>query len=79
REWAIPTGTAVGMTAMIIRQDPTIFSEPFVFQPERWLSLDAAQLRMYVLPFSKGMRPCLGMHLVQAEIYLALAAIFRRF
>ncbi|KAF2678009.1 cytochrome P450 CYP551C1, partial [Lentithecium fluviatile CBS 122367] len=37
REWTIPAGTPVGMSAYMQHTDPTIFPSPFAFRPERWL------------------------------------------
>ena len=59
--------------------------------PERWLGDDGAgeggsseggptrRPDRHWAPFSKGTRACLGMNLAVAEIYLALASVFRRF
>ncbi|KAF2269775.1 putative P450 monooxygenase [Lojkania enalia] len=79
KNWIIPPGTPVSMTHMLTHQNPSIFADPFAFRPERWLGPDAASLRKYLTPFSKGTRSCLGLHLAQAEILLALAALFRKF
>jgi cytochrome P450 len=83
-EYSIPPRTPVGMTQMLIHQNSFLFSDPFTFKPERWLDIPNVHpnmhpLRKYLLSFSRGTRSCLGMHLAQAEIYMALAAVFRRF
>ncbi|KAE8415948.1 putative benzoate 4-monooxygenase cytochrome P450 [Aspergillus pseudocaelatus] len=64
----IPANTTVGMTAMLTHLNETIFPEPRVFRPERWLGPDIG-----------GTRSCLGMNLARAELVLILAAVFRQF
>ena len=80
-EWMIPPGTPVGMTSIFIHENPTIFPEPKEFRPERWLKGHNSKelLDKYLVNFSNGTRACLGMNLAYAEIYLTLAAVFRRF
>ncbi|KAF2728808.1 putative P450 monooxygenase [Polyplosphaeria fusca] len=83
-EYAIPPGTPVSMTQMFIHLDPSIFLDPHTFAPERWLSspcdlgMDEHLQRMkhFLIPFSKGTRMCVGMHLAYAEIYLILYSLF---
>ncbi|KIX97334.1 uncharacterized protein Z520_06786 [Fonsecaea multimorphosa CBS 102226] len=78
--YVIPAGTPVSMTAMFIHENEKYFPEPKVFKPERWLNPGSRdRLEKYLVNFSKGTRGCLGRHLAEAEIYLTLAAIFRRF
>ena len=61
KEWKIPRGTPVGMTSVLIHNNPAIFPKPKKFNPERWLQPSAPQLRKYLVSFSKGSRSCLGM------------------
>lgn len=82
QNWIIPPGAAVGMTPYMIHMNPDIFPAPQEFRPERWLQGGAestGSLKRYFLPFGKGSRICLGMNLAYAELYLTLAAVFRRF
>ena len=41
--------------------------------------MEDPNLQKYMVAFSKGSRQCLGMNLAYAEMYIALAAIFRHF
>jgi cytochrome P450 len=61
------------MTAM----DESIFPDPLGFHPERWLT-DEGRLDKYLTIFGGGTRSCLGKALAHAELYLALAKLFRR-
>ena len=80
-DWSIPPGTPVGMTAVLIHNDPDIFPDPYTFKPERWLPIETEgqRLQKYLVPFSKGSRICVGMNLAHAEILLTMATIFRKF
>ena len=79
REWVIPPGTPVGMTSIFMHDNPEKFPDPYAFQPERWMSKDGDRAEKYLVNFSRGTRQCLGMNLAYAEIYMTLAAVFRRF
>ncbi len=75
--WAIPPGTPVGMTSVLIHLNPSIFPVPKEFRPERWL--ENPRLERYLVSFSKGSRQCLGMNLAYAELFLCLANVVGRF
>ncbi|KAF2160316.1 hypothetical protein M409DRAFT_70493 [Zasmidium cellare ATCC 36951] len=78
-DWTIPAGLPVGMSALHIHLNEEIFPSPNEFQPERFLGEEGQKRKKYVVPFSKGTRRCLGENLATAELYLTLAAVFRRF
>ena len=78
-EWAIPAGTPVGMTSVFFHEDPVLFPSPLTFDPERWLQPNSQELTKYIFAFGKGTRQCVGMNLAYAEMYLTLAAVFRKF
>lgn len=77
KDWVIPAGTPVSMTALLQHNDPSKFPNPEKFDPDRWLNNKT--LEKYLVPFSKGTRQCLGLNLATAEIFLTLATVFRRF
>lgn len=60
RDWIIPSGTPVSETIYFVLMDPTIFVEPDVFRPERWIE-DGQRLSKYQVSFNKGSRQCIGM------------------
>lgn len=60
KEWTIPARTPVSETIYFVLTDPTIFPEPKVFRPERWLE-DGEGLRKYQVSFNLGSRQCIGM------------------
>ena len=77
KEYLIPPQTPIGMTSFHIHHDESIFPHAESFIPERWI--ENPGLSRFLVSFSKGSRSCLGINLAYAEIYLCLAAIFRRF
>ncbi|KAL8814597.1 MAG: hypothetical protein Q9223_006192 [Gallowayella weberi] len=77
KDWVIPKGTPVSMTARLTQRHPDYFPDPDAFKPERWLG--NPRLDKYLLSFSKGTRQCLGINLAYQEMYLVLASLFRKY
>ncbi|CAI7646069.1 unnamed protein product [Penicillium glandicola] len=77
KQWVIPAGTPVGMAAYSLHTDPKVYPEPFKFIPERWLDDYDTDMNRNWVPFSRGSRNCLGMNLAYAEMYWAMAVMFR--
>ncbi|KAK1473175.1 hypothetical protein CCUS01_17239 [Colletotrichum cuscutae] len=73
----LPPGTVIGMSTYKTQTDPRIYYDPSGFHPERWVE-DDERLEKYLTVFCGGTRVCLGMALAQAELYLMLAKLFRR-
>lgn len=59
-DWRIPAGTPMGMTAILIHMDESLYPNPKSFRPERWMGKEAKQQSGFV-PFGRGTRSCLGM------------------
>ncbi|KAK3934316.1 cytochrome p450 [Diplogelasinospora grovesii] len=77
KQYTIPPGVPVGMSAYLMHSDPSVFPLPDQFMPERWIGeIDPAMNRNYV-PFCRGSRNCLGMNLAMAEMSLILAVLYR--
>ena len=68
----------MGIASVLMHNNLENFPNPKEFQPERWLEA-GDRLEKYLVNFSKGTRQCLGSNPARTEIYLTLAAIFRRF
>ncbi|KAI1819103.1 cytochrome P450 [Xylaria intraflava] len=77
KDWVIPAGTPVSMSPRTILLDPEVYPEPKEFLPERWLQKDLDLLNRNYVPFSRGTFNCIGMNLGNAELYVALAMMFR--
>jgi cytochrome P450 len=51
----------VSMSSWMMHRNSSIFPNPDVFEPERWLDPNAAKrLEKYLVAFSKGSRQCVG-------------------
>ena len=56
-----------------------MFKEPHTFNPNRWIGIDRlSDLQKAFIPFSLGLRNCIGQNLVKAELFIVARNIFRR-
>lgn len=76
-KYVLPPNTTFGMSSGLQLRDPRIYPQPEVFDPQRWLGPDQPSDKIFV-PYGRGPRMCLGMHMARAELYIGLATIFRR-
>ncbi|KAJ4983198.1 cytochrome P450 [Stagonosporopsis vannaccii] len=88
KDYVIPAYTPVGMSAPFTHHDESIFPDSHNFIPERWLDStgavsgktpDGRPLERFLMTFGRGGRQCVGMNLARAEMYIAIAALVRRF
>ena len=51
------------MTLMDVLHDPSIYPNPQVFDPDRWMGdpSEVERLDRYMVAFGKGSRMCIGM------------------
>lgn len=76
----IPAGADVTMPLLSLHR--TGISDPDAFLPERWEDeggSDAARLAQAYLPFSAGLRNCVGQNLAIQELRLVLATLVQRY
>ncbi|TGJ85535.1 hypothetical protein E0Z10_g3217 [Xylaria hypoxylon] len=79
-EWRIPAGHPVGMTPLLTHTDDDLHHNAKSFFPERWMDAETKKrCEQGFVPFSKGSRICLGMHLAWAELYIVVATLVQRF
>ncbi|KAI3064685.1 CAZyme family GT109 [Aspergillus niger] len=71
--------TPVCTTTLSAHTADTVFPDPFVFDPERWLGDAGKERRRFQMAFNKGGRRCLGIELARAELYHVVAALVREF
>ncbi|KAL0066651.1 hypothetical protein AAF712_006254 [Marasmius tenuissimus] len=74
----LPYLTVVSSAAYFSHMNPTIFSDPHKFVPERWIGSDSRDLEKHLVAFSKGPRMCLGVNLAWCELYLIMGNVFRK-
>lgn len=79
KSFRIPAGTPMSTTTLSAHTAPSVFPNPFVFNPERWLGEEGRKLQKYQMSFGKGSRKCLGIELARAEMYLVTAALVQGF
>ncbi|KAI1880828.1 hypothetical protein JX265_001068 [Neoarthrinium moseri] len=77
RTFTFPPGTSMSTSTLLVHANEEIFPDPFAFDPGRWLGPAGAARKNYQMGFSKGPRMCIGMHLVNAEMVIAIAAMAR--
>jgi cytochrome P450 len=75
----IPCGGEVFYSLTVVHRDPALFTDPLVFDPDRWLveATDRRQRDAY-MPFGSGTRKCIGDNFALVEMVVAVAAIAGR-
>lgn len=75
--YQLPIGTEVVFSAFHTHRDPKIYKNPYQFIPERWETINPTAYEY--IPFSTGIRSCIGMPLALMEIPLIVVMVFQRF
>ncbi|MCE5288126.1 MAG: cytochrome P450 [Nocardiaceae bacterium] len=74
----IPAGTNVFVGVHALHHDPALWTNPDVFDPDRFMPGNGAgRDRWQFLPFGGGPRTCIGDHFAMLEATLALATLVR--
>lgn len=78
--YTIPKGCLVIANFVKVHADPSVWTDPMEFRPERFLDADGNVVtKPELVPFSIGRRACLGEALAKMELFLFSAALFQRF
>lgn len=72
-DYAVPAGTAVSMSILLVHHREDLYPDPFAFRPERWV--DRKPKTYEWIPFGGGIRRCLGAALAMAEMRVVLKAM----
>ncbi len=78
----VPGGTLISSSPYLMNYNAEVFSQPYIYNPNRWLIGDPVELKALdngLATFSKGSRGCIGINLAMAEIYITISTIIRRF
>ncbi|TGJ85024.1 hypothetical protein E0Z10_g3719 [Xylaria hypoxylon] len=75
----VPQGAEVYTSAYTVTHDDKYFPDPYVFQPERWLESQSANVKEASQPFSLGPRGCLGQNFAMMEINQILAKMIFKY
>jgi len=79
-KYRVPAGTSVYIPLMLLHRDAEVFPEPESFEPERFTPEKvAARPAGAYLPFSGGVRNCIGQQFANYELNILLAQVLRRF
>lgn len=73
----LPPGTEVAFSHFHTHHDPTIYPNPNRFDPWRWQHINPSAHEY--LPFSAGIRACIGMPFALMELPLILAMTLQRY
>lgn len=73
----IPKGSHIYFNAWAMSRDETMYQNPEVFNPDRYIPEDEGGAGEPFLqgPFGFGRRICVGKHLAQASVWIALATL----
>ena len=74
--YAVPAGTPVTMSILLLHHRDDVYPDPFAFKPDRWLGRKPGTYEW--IPFGGGIRRCLGAALAMAEQRVVLDAMVRR-
>ena len=75
--YQLPVGTEIVFSAFHTHHDATLYENPHQFIPERWETINPSAYEY--IPFSTGIRSCIGMPLALMEIPIIIAMVFQRF
>ena len=75
--FTVPVGMDIGMAICALHTDPSLYPEPHVFRPERFLERKYSPFEF--LPFGGGHRRCLGAAFADYEMKIVLASVISRF
>jgi cytochrome P450 len=73
----VPRGTEIMVSLYHTQRDPSVYTDPHRFKPERWEKLDPGPYAYS--PFSAGPRMCIGAAFAMMEIKIVLAILLQRY
>ncbi|KAI5055057.1 hypothetical protein GOP47_0030202 [Adiantum capillus-veneris] len=79
--YELPAGTRAYVNVWAIGRDPTTWTDPMAFRPERFVGSDVEEkgLHFELLPFGAGRRRCVGWELGLLNVRLFLARLLQAF
>jgi cytochrome P450 len=74
--YSIPAGAEIVMSTYHTHRIEEIYSDPFAFNPDRWLTIQPSVFEF--TPFSGGPRMCIGLSFAMQELKVILALMLQR-
>ncbi|KAF5289900.1 hypothetical protein FQA39_LY14962 [Lamprigera yunnana] len=76
----IPKGTSLLLNIYGIHHDPNVYPDPQSFKPERFMDADNASRPRYAfIPFSSGMRDCIGQKFAMVEVKSIVCVLLQHY
>ncbi|KAF2190227.1 putative cytochrome P450 [Zopfia rhizophila CBS 207.26] len=82
QRYDLPPGTVVSMSMRDMHFNPSIFPNPYCFDPNRWIHATPTELERMekaFVPFGRGVRGCIGLELAKQELLLVTGNMFWKF
>lgn len=77
--FTLPAGTEVAFSLYALHRDPTLYTDPDRFDPDRWLPERRTDIpREAFVPFGSGNRRCIGDAFAWTEATIVLATVLAR-
>lgn len=74
--YSIPAGSLISMSPFAMGRNPTWYSDPTRFDPQRWTpAAESSRPKHTYFPFAAGPRVCLGEYFAQIESVLVVSAV----
>jgi len=75
----IPKDTAIMISVLGAHFNPSVYDDPTLFVPERWLSENSAKINPYSwVPFLRGERSCTGQKFAMLEMKVIIAMLYKK-
>ncbi|HEY1411996.1 MAG TPA: cytochrome P450, partial [Rhodopila sp.] len=75
----VPARSLIMITPWVLHRHHTLWQDPELFRPARFMPDQPAPARFAFMPFGAGPRVCVGAQFAMTEAMLVLAAFIRRF
>jgi benzoate 4-monooxygenase len=72
-------GTILSVPSYTLHHLDSVWSDPFVYRPERWLEEGGKDLEKSLNIFSYGPRSCVGRNVAMAELLVFISTIIYRY
>lgn len=75
--YTLPAGTIIGSCGLLTHYDPSLFPDPYRFDPERFVGVTPGTYEW--IPFGGGLRRCIGATFAHMELDVVLRVLLEQF